>query len=675
MPYAAAGTDTADRPVRVVEHTEIALADGTRLAARIWLPATADRQPVPAILEYLPYRKRDGTCARDEISLPYLAAHGYACVRVDIRGNGESDGLMWDEYTEQELADGEAVIDWIARQPWCTGRVGIWGISWGGFNGLQIAYRQPPALGAVITLCSTDDRYADDIHYMGGGLLLENLAWAGTMLTYSARPPDPALVGERWREMWLQRLDNTPLLAANWLAHQRRDDYWRHGSIAEDFSRVGVPVFAVSGWQDGYSNTPGRMMTGLAGARKALIGPWSHKYPHIAFPGPTIDFLGEALRWWDRWLKNVDTGVEADPMMTMYVEHPMKPTPSLQHRPGHWTTEPTWPSPRVATRRLALGAGTLSDTAAGDAAPRTTRCPQHLGLSGGLWSPLWAGPTFATDQREDDGLSLTFDGAELAEPLTVYGAAVAELTVTVDQPTAFLAVRLNDVHPDGTSERLSLGILNLTHREGHDRVVPLVPGEPVRVRVPLNDAAHRLMPGHRLRLAVSTAYWPLIWPSPAPVTLTLHPAQSHLELPVRPHDGGRDETTFAEATGAPGQETRALRPAHSRREIRRDVASGLVTVVQDDDLGETLMVDIDLAVGDTVTETATIHPEDPLSARHHYHRVHTMRRGDWRIRTVGRSDMWSDADRFHLDIGLDAYEGESLIWHRRWRRSIDRDGL
>src|SRR5712692_3558038 len=254
---------TFPRTVRVIEHTLIPLKDGTMLAARIWLPDDAEQNPVPAILEYLPYRKRDGTYERDALTHPYLAGHGYAGVRVDIRGCGESSGLLFDEYAKQEQDDGVEVIAWLAAQPWCSGVVGMMGISWGGFNGLQIAARRPPALKAIVTICSTDDRYADDIHFMGGCLLNNNLGWASTMLAYMSRPPDPALVGERWREMWLHRLENQPLLVDLWLRHQTRDAYWKHGSVCEDFAAIQCPVYAVGGWADGYSNAVSRLLAGL----------------------------------------------------------------------------------------------------------------------------------------------------------------------------------------------------------------------------------------------------------------------------------------------------------------------------------------------------------------------------------------------------------------------------
>jgi putative CocE/NonD family hydrolase len=348
------------RPVREIENVFIELADGCRLAARIWLPADAEGDPVPAILEYLPYRKRDGTSQRDALTHPYVAGHGYACVRVDMRGNGESDGLMLDEYSLQEQDDALEVIGWIARQPWCIGAIGMIGISWGGFNGLQVAARRPPALKAVITLCSTDDRYADDIHFMGGCLLNDNLSWASTMFAYSSRPPDPALLGERWRELWLHRLENTVLLVDEWLRHQRRDRQWRHGSVCEDFDAIQCPVYAVGGWADGYSNAIPRLLAGLTVPRKGLIGPWAHRYPHFATPGPQIGFLQECLRWWDHWLKGIDTGIMAEPLYRVWMQESAPPQAHYDERPGRLVAEPSWPSPNIAALDYGLAPGRLT---------------------------------------------------------------------------------------------------------------------------------------------------------------------------------------------------------------------------------------------------------------------------------------------------------------------------
>ncbi len=362
-----------DFPRRVMEEeTWIPLPDGIRLGVRIWRPVDAERHPVPAILEYLPYRKRDLTAERDVQVHPYWAGHGYAGVRVDIRGTGDSDGVLTDEYTPQELDDGLAVLEWLAAQPWCTGDVGMVGISWGGFNGLQIAALQPPQLKAVITLCFTDDRYADDIHHMGGCLLADNLSWASTMFDGNACPPDPELVGERWREMWMQRLAGSGLWLAQWLEHQRRDDYWKHGSVCEDYARIQCPVYAVSGWADGYCNAVFRLLEGIDVPRKGLVGPWAHKYPHLGEPGPAIGFLQESLRWWDQWLKGKETGIMDEPMLRLWMQDSAPPSARYDERPGRWVAEPDWPSPNIRpwALRLTQGHDLLPEEGAAGRIPR-----------------------------------------------------------------------------------------------------------------------------------------------------------------------------------------------------------------------------------------------------------------------------------------------------------------
>src|SRR6266508_2661683 len=152
---------------KLVDNLELAwipMKDGRRLAARLLLPTDACQKAVPAILEYIPYRRRDGTRVRDDQYHYWFAANGYGVARVDIAGTGDSEGLVEDEYVEREQDDALEIIAWLSRQPWCTGAVGIIGISWGGFNGLQVAARRPPALKAVVTVCSTVDRYANDAH-------------------------------------------------------------------------------------------------------------------------------------------------------------------------------------------------------------------------------------------------------------------------------------------------------------------------------------------------------------------------------------------------------------------------------------------------------------------------------------------------------------------------------
>ncbi len=185
-------------------------------------------------------------------------------------GSGDSDGILEDEYLPLEQSDGVEVVRWLASQPWCSGRVGIIGKSWGGFNALQIAAHAPDELGAIISVASTDDRYSDDVHYMGGCVLAWTaLNWASTMLAYNARPPDPAVVGDDWRDIWFERMERTPPFIEAWMSHQRRDEFWQQGSVCEDYSAITCPVYMVGGWSDAYRNSILRFLRAL---RRALQG-------------------------------------------------------------------------------------------------------------------------------------------------------------------------------------------------------------------------------------------------------------------------------------------------------------------------------------------------------------------------------------------------------------------
>src|SRR5205823_3410399 len=470
--------------VKEIENLWIPMSDGIKLAARMWIPEDAEEKPVPAILEYLPYRKRDGTIVRDALTHPYFAGHGYAAIRVDMRGNGDSEGLMFDEDTRQEQDDAVEVIAWLAEQKWCSGTVGMIGISWGGFNGLQVAARQPKALKAIITLCSTDDRYEDDIHFKGGCVIHEQLGWASTMLAYSSRPPDPAIVGERWKEMWMERLTNEPFLMIDWMRHPHRDSYWKHGSVAEDYGQIEAACLAVGGWNDAYSNAVPRLMRGLRSPCKAIIGPWVHKYPHFAVPEPRIGFLQEALRWWDFWLKGEPTGVTRDPAFRIYIMDAQKPGEGQDFWPGRWIGDEVWGAGNTQMKEWYLNADGIGGRP-GEEKALTVFSPESVGKAGGKYCIMWMGDGFPSDQREDDAGSLTFDSPELAIDMDIAGQPKVELELMADKPVAFVAVRLNDVWPTGEVSRITYGIKNLCQRDSNEFPSPLEPGKRYRVKIAL----------------------------------------------------------------------------------------------------------------------------------------------------------------------------------------------
>ncbi|MGD8965906.1 MAG: CocE/NonD family hydrolase [Anaerolineae bacterium] len=661
-------------PVRKIENIWIPTSDGCRLAATIWLPEDAERSPVPAILEYLPYRKDDSRAVRDSSYHPYFAGHGYAGVRVDMRGTGASNGILYDEYLKQEQDDALDVMNWIAAQPWCSGEVGMYGISWGGFNGLQIAARRPPQLKAVISIASTDDRYADDVHYLGGCVLgSDMLGWAARMFQLNALPPDPHLVGDSWREMWMNRLENTPPYVHAWLEHQTRDAFWKHGSVCDDYAAIEAPVYAVGGWGDAYTNAVFRLLKGLPGPKKGLIGPWCHDYPHLAKPGPQIGFLQECLRWWDYWLKGLENGIMDEPTFRVWIQDSVPPAPMYEQRPGYWAAEQAWPSPSIQPLTYWLGdRGLHTDIPEGTELP--IRGSQVAGAEAGVWCPYGNPVDLPPDQRREDGLCLTFDAPPAEEPVEIVGPPQVTLTVAADQPLALVAVRLCDVSPNGSSLQVSRGVLNLTHRDSHEEPEPLEPGTFYQVEIQLDVAGHRLPGGHHWRLAISPTYWPMAWPSPRPVTLRVRTGEaSTLRLPIRPpRPEDEDLPAFTEPERCPARPHEVLHTPRRTRTITEDVGKKRLELHDLSDHGCTRLTDTGLEVYSKIEDHFSIVENDPLSASASSSGEMGLRRDDWEVRAETFSRMTADADHFHITNVLDAYEGNVRVFNKTWHVKIPR---
>jgi uncharacterized protein len=666
----------ASLPHRVVvhEHVWIPMPDGVRLAAKLWLPEGASEQPVPAVVEYIPYRKRDVEAVPDSVTHGYFAGHGYGCVRVDLRGSGDSEGVLQDEYLERELADGEALLAWVASQPWCNGRVGIIGISWGGFNGLQLAARSPAALAGVVTVCSTDDRYADDVHYMGGCLLGDNLSWASTMLAFNALPPDPALVGAGWLDQWRARLEGSGAWIETWMRHARRDAYWCHGSVAEDIQAITCPVLAVSGWAYGYSNAVFRLAADLPRTAWGIVGPWSHMYPHFGVPGPAIGFLQECVRFWRHCFGEGDSDWARTPRIRAYLQEVVRPRAAYDERPGHWVGDAVWPSPLAERARFGLAPGRLVPATEGHAGGSVAVCsPAWTGIAGGKWCSYSVLPDQPIDQRFDDAGSACFDSDPLLSPLALLGAPVATLEVSVDQPVAQLAARLCAVAPDGSSARLSFGLLNLTHRGGHVEPEPLEPGRRYRVRIGFNDLGVVVPPGHRLRLALSTAYFPMAWPAPRAATVELHLAECVLEVPVHVPDPEVAPVAFEEPEGALPLETIELRPPERSWRITIDAASGRSIVHVLSDGGEARLPHADLSISRRTDETYSIHPDDPASAQGTVRALQRLWRDGWSVTVQTETTLTTTATDFGVEVSVTAHAGDELVHARSTTTRIPRD--
>ncbi len=671
----ATSSGVAERGVRVIDNDWVPLRDGVGLAIRLWLPEDAEDRPVSTILDSVPYRKSDGTAVGDAAWGTYFAAHGFAFARVDLRGSGDSSGLLEDEYSETEQDDAEQVIAWLAERPWCTGAVGMIGVSWGGFAALQMAGRHPPQLRGVVAIHASEDRYADDVHYIGGCVSAMDMSqWATSMLAYLNQPPDPAVVGEKWRAAWLERLENARAFIEPWLSHQRRDAYWQQGSPCEDYGSIRCPVYAVGGWSDGYRDMVLRLVEHSKAPVRGLIGPWGHTWPEAGRPGPAIGFLQECRRFFAASLNDEDNGFFEEPQLISYMQEAVPPAGSYAERPGRWVADPSWPSPSISAWTHTIGATALGDDES--AAARTISSLQSTGVDGGVWCGDGSPADYGLDQRFEDGGSLCWDTGPLSERVEILGKGEAHLEVSVDKPWALVAVRVCDVAPDGASTLIARGLLNLSRREGHDRSVPMPVDEPVLVRVPLQATAYAIPPGHRIRLAVSNTYWPMAWPSPEATTLTVHCGpKSTLTLPRRePSDLDEALTPFGAPETGTALPTEITRLRKGGRSLRRSLHDG-TTEVEFDWHGSGIRI---LATNTEMTEdsitTYRIAEGDPLSATVSCRVSVTLVRPGWNIAVRAQSTMTCDAQQFLVTSTLDAFEDDVRVHARAFTHRFPRDG-
>ena len=673
-----------------MENVWIPMRDGTRLAARLWLPETGD-DPVPAALEYIPYGKTDGVRCRDDAIHGFLSGHGYACVRVDMRGSGESEGLLLDEYLPQEQEDALDVIAWIADQPWCSGDVAMMGKSWGGFNALQVAAMHPPALRTVICVGFTDDRYADDVHYRGGCLMGDNFAWGNLMIAYQSRAIDPRIRPNDWLEDTRRRLENMPLWFLPWMRHQTRDAYWRHGSVCEDYGAIQVPVFACDGWADGYRNPVFRLMEHLDVPRKAIVGPWAHLFGYEGVPGPAIDFLGEMVEWLDHWLKGKNNAAMNSPMLRVWVNDAAKPMSTMLVSHGHWVGLDAWPVDRdegvdsgVMTYvvgqfdQLLVSSGSANLRGRNNSRWEALRTPLAHGLTAGEWMGAGVLGELPPNQRLDDSMALTFDSAPLEGDLTIVGAPRLLVQLRSDQPEAQLFAQLDDVDPEGASRRICYGVLNLTHLHGHDHVVPLIPGEIVNAELDLDVCAWHLERGHRLRLALANSFWPMVWPSPRRTRLDLD--LRSLRLLVPHCRVSRIVGPSTDARCAPMSSTTVIRPGKMHRTITYDLAADTWTSVVDADggaFGEGVYRydDFGTSSDHNLRRTMSIANNDPLSARYRMEQHVTVGRPEWNAHADVDMTLTADETRFHVVGLIDVLVNGCNELHRPVDEWIERCGL
>lgn len=635
--------------MRILRHVRIPARDGIRLAADVYLPD--DTTPVPAVIQYQPYRKDDlvGTGPWQQ----RLPEAGYAFVQLDVRGSGASEGVSTDEYLPVEQTDGYDAVEWIARQPWCDGQVNFWGSSYSGFSGLQVASHQPPSLRTVMTMYFTDDRYTDDCHYRGGllGMYYDAGSYANLMVAMNAMPPDAGL--DDWARIWDQHIAGQRPYQLNWLAEPVDGPYWRAASPGARVDRITVPVLMIGGWRDGYPNPPFRLFAALSGPKKLVIGPWNHFGPDIALPGPRIDHYREVIRWLDHWCKGRPTGVLDEAPITVFMQRPQAPVVDRLDSEGSWRGEAAWPVPGATTRSLPISPGRVTYRATFGAA------------AGGLWS---GGLTFglAGDQRVDDAYAHVVRWDPLDADLSILGRAHAELELVADAPVVAIALRLCDVARDGTSQLVAKGILNLTRRSSLTAPEPVVPGEPMRVSIEIDATGWVFPAGHRVALGIAGGDFPNQWPTPFPATIEI--LGGTLTLPEVPAAGSAVPTSFV---ASPVVATPvAAAPDRPTWDHRVDVLTGVDQVI--------VRVDREWRIDTATTAVrhqemvATADPSDPAHASVRGRQRYIRSRDGFVVDVTAVTEITSTETAFRTEIDLDVLVNGEPKAHRHWSQVDER---
>ncbi|ODV87443.1 hypothetical protein CANARDRAFT_195088 [[Candida] arabinofermentans NRRL YB-2248] len=673
--------DSLPYEVTKLQDIRIPMKDGAELQAHIWIPTKAweGQLSVGTLVEYIPYRT-DVTIQRDSIRHSYYSGNGLASIRIDMRGASSSDGLLLDEYILQEQDDCLEAFDWIIQQKWSNGNIGMFGKSWGGFNGLQVAARQHPALKTIITLMSTDDRYSDDVHYRGGCMLASDMLWWGsTMLAYTPRPQDPKVVGDKWKENFLERLDIEPMVK-NWVTHQTRDDYWKHGSICEDYSKVDIPVLAVGGWRDGYTNPVFRMVENLPNPDSCgLVGPWVHEYPEMAEPAPKIGYQQLSLEWFTKYLHPEKNSTFTLPRLTAYVQDPSSIADSYVFREGKWVSVDNVKDKKYLSyyfskdEKLALeqNEDELDYQFSGDLA--------H-GMFRGTYCPFGFKGDFPSDQKLEDSKCLCFDSPVISEDSDLLGQPVVKLTVSSDKKLANLSVRLVDMYPnDGEHVLISWGQLNLSHRQSDEFPEYLEPGKKYDIKIGLDVLGIKLEKGHKLRVALSTCDWPQSWPSAETPSLKLF--KGELILPLVNEANVVNSPDFASPTIVKPIKVEIIQPYGRSKTVTYDYPNDSWNLTDVQDSGAVKIHDFGdvtgIYNGSSNTNTWKISGSDPLSAYNECKWTYIMGRDEdnWHIKLETSSVIKADKDNFYLTNKVEAYENEKKIADKLWDDVIPRGYL
>ncbi|HWL90417.1 MAG TPA: CocE/NonD family hydrolase [Actinomycetota bacterium] len=634
--------------------------DGVRIAVTLHFPETPP--PWPVVFEARPYRKDDFSDAT-AIYRRLCDEGGLAVCRADVRGTGSSEGAAEDEYTDRELRDHVATIEWLADQVWSNGSVGMYGTSYSGFNSLQVAALHPPALKAIIPIYATDRRYTDDVHYGGGARRgVDFLDYPAYMVALNALPPVPSVYGDGWREEWLRRIETNEPWEIRWLEHQNEDAYWRRGSVFFEYDAIEAAALVIAGHADGYRNMAFRAFERLRGPKKILFGPWSHMSPRLSMPGPRIDHVPVMIAWWKRWLGG-DASVDVEPPISIFVRRWTDPEPDVDTFAGEWRAEPAWPPARLSEDPRPLASAATAPHSRGEGKD-VLEIRGDIGVTGSIWCAGTLPFGVPWDQRPDEAFSLVYDWP-VTDETEIMGHPRVDLTVAATAPVAFVSAKLCDVAPDGRSAMVTRGILNLTHRASHERPEPLGPGEPVAATIELDATSYVFEPGHTIRLDLAGSDFPSSWPPPFAGTIEIDRAGSTLVLPVLDGPPLLPPPVFEPGHPEPS------RPERVRWEIGEDVLTRERTVTIDH--GGVRGLNGLAESSDRYWGTIGVRSHEPGHCLATAGASLELGWDETSVRTEAWATLRSDPQTWHLTIGLRVSEGDEQIAERRWEHTTARD--
>ena len=649
----------------------ITMTDGTKLAADLYMPVSNNsKEKFPVLLEYLPYRKDEHRKLRYPV-FSYFVKRGYVVVRVDIRGTGRSEGeLVEYEYTEQEQEDGEEVIQWLSEQDFSSGSVGMFGISWGGFNAIHLAMRQPPALKAILAMMATDDIYEDDVHFIDGMMHVDAYEIGRDLKNVIPGAPDFVIDSSYFEE----KFDTEPWLL-KYKRQQRDGPFWDRASLNSDYSKLKTPIFMISGYYDGYRDSSPRILQHVNAPMKAIIGPWNHTFPHMATPPPSIEWRAEAVRWFDHWLNGVDNGIMDEPPMAVFIRDGHGPgvPDSIE---GSWEWVEEWPTGQVESLDLYMHSGGRldSNTFIKDQEILNYKPSAGIEASG---SVMWWGD-WSPDLSSSDQFSLVYETEPLEEDIQILGFPLLKIKASVNVPQTHFIGRLGDVSPNGEVTLVTGAGINGSHRNSSSAPEHLIPGKTYPLEIELHFTSWTFKKGHRIRIAISNGQWPMIWPNPSAMEMTLYSGGSDPSTLILPiwKGGGSNQPEFkvpGKDPKLPGYETKATGTISGFAEVsetKYDSIKGITQLIASNQGTVLYPWAIWKSKEHIVHEVNDLNPA-AASVISNYEI--TIDKADRILKWEGILGFNSDKENFYYEYTRNLFMKDSLLRSKTWKEIIKRD--